>query len=225
MIDKNKIITTITECVLADRYVMNEVSIKSFEKNLRLYKKAVINLDVYDEKSLGPTKDMFAKYFDCEFIISYEPHFTKAINSVWSHPVVKASEYIFHFETDWELLNNPNERLCLLMLENRSYLDSLNLRAYSHLSSLTCLSPCWLKNERVQKWLPIPLDYNPEFYIHFTIHSRGCHRPNYTIIKDLGREFMKNKDMKRTQQKYFVKWVTRCIDTVPIKEEQNGSKI
>lgn len=209
MIDKSKIITTITEVVYKDRRYLNERSILSFQNNMGLYKKAVINLDVYDPSALGETKDMFAKYFDCEFIISYDPHFTKALNNLWSHPIARQAETLFHFETDWELLSPPNERLMLVMLNNRDYVDSINLRAYDHLSGLTCLSPGWIKSGRIMHWLPFKEDINPEFQLHFDIKSRGCHRPNYIIIKDIGRAYMNDKDMQRTQQKYFTKWVRK----------------
>lgn len=202
------IINTITECVKSDRIRINERSLLSFSKNFTLCDRAIINLDIYDSDRLGATKDLFHKYFkDIDFILNYEPNFSKAIKSVWSHPDIKKYDVVFHLEPDW-LLNMRFKPIIVskILMQNRN-ISGLNFRAYRYINEILCLSPCIIKANKVTEIAEkIKEDSNPEHQIHrMGVISR--HYPvAYNVLKDIGREWISKEDMQRTEQKKFIKW-------------------
>jgi len=195
-----------------------ERSLESFKKNLidfdlkKTY--AIINLDPAPNKNnIEKNLEIIDKYFiGGKYRIPEEPNFTSAVNWVW-----KAAEtpYIFHHETDWELLNPVKMSKIIKYINRDSCIKQCILRAYNYKYEKMPLSPSLIKKDLYKKIAGnLNEKINPEIQLRdpevvgFEISAKNLVVYGKSpIVKDIGRKWAKKNNIKKPDKKAnFVKW-------------------
>ena len=205
-----------------------EQTYKSFSKNLegvdlkdcRLF----INIDpLPDDVDRKEVTEVAKKYFK-EVHPNYpeKPNFTAACNWVWSNA---ETEYIFHLEDDWSLLEKISIPKLLKYFETYPKLMEVVLRAYSYHYNTCPLSPC-IMHKRYYKAVAGNLDekINPEIQLRgkkfgiempgrdFKISPEGKlivypEKRKRIIVKDIGRKWLKKSKFRKPSGKgRFILW-------------------
>ena len=189
-----------------------ERTYQSFSNNLLNvnFSKSIlyINIDPIP-KNTNPelVLDIAKKYFgEVIYNIPKSPNFTNALKWCWSKP---KNKYFFHLEDDWILLKSIDINV-LVKLINNKYVSVL-LRGYKKDRNTIDLAPSLFSTEfanRISKKLNI--NYNPEEQIRAPIGSdirisepTDCtlRYPDEIVIKDIGREWLRNNNIKRNNTK------------------------
>jgi len=151
-----------------------------------------------------------------------KPNFTAACNWVWSHA---ETEYIFHLEDDWLLLEKVSVPKLLKYFGTHSKLMEVALRAYNYHYSVCPLSPCVMHRKYYKA---VAGNLNEEINPEIQLRGRkfGIEMPSHDskispkgnvivypeerkriIVKDIGREWLKNSRFKKPKGKSrFISW-------------------
>jgi hypothetical protein len=189
---------------------------KSFTKNIKnldlssciLY----INIDPIpnDEKLQQETLEVAKKYFNNVIHrIPNEPNFTVAINYCWESA---ETPYIFHLEDDWVLTKEIDINEVMRFFGNSNKLEVI-FRAYSYKYTKLVLSPSIWKYDLYKIFAGnLKTSLNPEvqlrdkrfadFFNQDSIVAIG----NKPIIKDIGREWLFSKNLKKPVKNKFVRY-------------------
>lgn len=189
-------------------------------KNCRLF----INIDPLPKGDREEVTKVSKKYFG-EVFPNYpnKPNFTAACNWIWSNA---KTEYIFHIEDDWILLEKINISDIIECFQHRPKLLEVALRAYNYHYKVCPLSPC-VMHKRYYKAIAGNLNeqFNPEVQLRginfgiempspvFKISEKGRivvypENKKTIIIRDIGRPWMKSSEFVKSGEvkKYFNSW-------------------
>jgi len=211
-----------------------ETTLESFSKNLEDINlkdcRLVINID-----PLPPgikrkyVINVAEKYFKkVEYNLPTVANFTAAVNWIWK---TANTEYIFHLEDDWELLEPVSMNTIIEYFRRNRKLLQVILRAYRYNYATCALSPSII-HKKMYSAIGGNLNpvINPEaqlrgkrFGIHMPIRERGKASPagkiivypenrKGVILKDLGRSWINRTKYKKTgegKKARFITWETR----------------
>lgn len=167
------------------------------------------------------------KYFE-EVHPNYpeKANFTAACNWIWSNA---QTEYIFHLEDDWQLIEKVSVPQLLKYFKKHSKLLEVALRAYRYQYLICPLSPN-IMHERYYKAIAGKLNENcnPEIQLRgkkfgidmptreFKISTKGKlviypEKKNKIIVKDIGRKWIKKSKYKKPKGKkgHFTTWESK----------------
>ena len=205
--------------------------IEIIEKTFQSFSSRIIDLDfktckLYINIDPLPIADgrhevveMSKKYFG--EIVANTPekaNFTRAVNWLWSTCV---SDYAFHLDDDWVLLEDFRVRPLIKELDNNPKLLQCILRAYPREYAKACLSPSIIK-KKLYSEIGGKLDekINPEIQLRdakitkYKINGANVKAFPETmkkvIVKDIGRQWIKGIGFQKPKVKgHFNKWEKR----------------
>ncbi len=181
-----------------------------------------INIDLLpNTKEINSVIEVSKKYFgNVIYNLPDLGNFTAALNWAWE----KAnSDVIFNLEDDWILEEEVNVNKIIRTFDNDDKLFQIALRAYPYPYDKVSLSPSFL-HKRFYKKIAGNLDENknPEVQLrgkNFGIEMPGLGIANKgriitstkkIIIKDIGREWIKDKGYKKPDKKSnFNSWIKK----------------
>ncbi len=189
-------------------------------KECRLF----INIDPLPENIDRREVTKTAKKYFKEVHPNYpeKANFTAACNWLWSNA---ETEFIFHLEDDWLLLQDVSVPELLKYFDQRRKLMEVALRAYKYEYKICPLSPC-IMHERYYKAIAGNLNesVNPEIQLRgriwgieipspeFKVSHKGKliiypEKTNEVILKDSGRGWIKKSKFKKPSKKSkFTSW-------------------
>lgn len=200
-----------------------EQTYSSFQKRTGLdFKKFSLRLNIDPAPSVSEKKAMEVvniarRYFGhVDFNLPKSCSFPKAVKWCWND--VK-TPYLFHLEDDWRLMKDVNIGAMINILDSNSHIHQVCMRAYYHQKDLGLL-PHIIRSETAMKFAKfLKDDVNPEIQLKSgeckdeSGNQVCCPRaaiqypdnPSDTLIKDLGRFWMKSTHMIRPGN-FFTAW-------------------
>ena len=192
-----------------------EKTYKSFLSNIKgenisectLY----INIDPIPNNGLQQDTLIVAKkYFkNVIYRMSEQPNFSDAINWCWSNT---KTPYIFHLEDDWILLKKININN-IFDLFNKTKALEIILRAYNTKYKKLALSPSIWKFNLYKTFAgKLNININPEVQLRDKKFAHAFTKNNIivegknVIVKDIGRDWLKNKGLKKPVKSKFVRY-------------------
>lgn len=206
---------------------------QSFSENLNIDLKQhnlYINIDcVRNNEDYKLVINVCKKFFkNIIYNVSTDPNFSRAINWCWSNA---NSDFIFHLEDDWILLEKVDVLKLINNFENNKNLNQVPLRAYNDDYGKYCLSPSII-SKNLYKAVAGNLNekLNPEVQLRGS--KFGIKMPELTnskdyikndgmiivyppdknkiIVKDIGKNWIKSTKFRKPNIKSdFVKWIIK----------------
>lgn len=158
------------------------------------------NLEDGSDKTIDFLNSVFGEVV---FNKTEEPNFTRAIQWCWNSV---EDEIFFHLEDDWVLEEKVSIEEIMPYFNNKNVF-AVNLRAYKFAGPRACLLPALYRKSFCRKFVE-KLDYyrNPEnqlrSYVKVNKDFFNIHYPediHDIILKDIGREWLRHKGLKRNQ--------------------------
>lgn len=192
-----------------------EQTYKSFSNNIEgldmsectLY----INIDpVPNNKLQEETLLVVKKYFNnVSYRMPEQPNFTNAVNWCWSSA---NTPFIFHLEDDWILLKKINISSIFDLFDKMGALEVI-LRAYATKYNKLALSPSIWKHSLYKTFAgKLDVNINPEIQLRNKKFAKSFCKKNimttekHIIVKDIGRDWLKNKGLKKPLKGKFIKY-------------------
>jgi hypothetical protein len=200
-----------------------EQTYSSFQRRTGLdFKKFKLRINIDPAPSVSEKKAMEVvniakRYFGhVDFNLSKSCSFPKAVKWCWSDI---STPYLFHLEDDWRLMKDVNLEAMINILEGNNNIHQVCMRAYCNQKDLGLL-PNVIRSDTAMKFARfLKDDVNPEIQLksgeckddagdqvccpHAAIQYP--YQPDNTVIKDLGRLWMKSTNMVRPGN-FFTAW-------------------
>ena len=161
-----------------------------------------INIDpVPNNKLQQDTLIVAKKYFkNIIYRMPEQPNFSDAINWCWSNA---KTPYIFHLEDDWLLLKEIDINNIFSLFNKTKALEVI-LRAYNTKYNKLALSPSIWKSSLYKIFAgKLDININPEVQLRDKKFAHAFTKNNIivegrnVIVKDIGRNWLKNKGLKK----------------------------
>jgi len=143
-----------------------------------------------------------------------KPNFTAAYNWIWDNA---KSDYIFNLEDDWVLIEDISINKLLKIANRSNEIYAVPLRAYSYVYDKASLSPSLLSRKFYGAvGGNLDISKNPEIQLRGNAFGLELGQdkvyayPKHVVVKDIGREWIKNQPFKRPGIKSeFNAWVMK----------------
>lgn len=140
--------------------------------------------------------------------IPTEPNFSSAINWCWESA---NTPYIFHLEDDWVLNKEININKIIKLFDSNAL--EIVLRAYDYKYIKLVLSPAIWKYELYKAFAgKLDININPEIQLRNERFKEFFNENNIItfgkrlIVKDIGREWLVGRNLKKPIKKEFVRY-------------------